>query len=165
MNDTAAHPFAQVLAELPSGLFVFSGQYEGKRAGVLVRTVMQCATEPPLVCVCLEKGHWVSPIVRDSHHFGLSALAASDRLSIRKFSDSLRGRDGDPFDCMPVERLTSSSPLLTRSRIVMDCEVVRHFDLEADTELFVGRIIAARLDPVQAPQRTPEADASPQAGN
>ena len=150
MSGTETYPISQVLAQLPQGLFVFSGQFEGKRAGVLVRTVMQCATEPPLVCVCLEKGHWVSPIVRDSHHFGLSWLSPSDRLSIRKFTESLRGREGDPFDCMPVERLVSSSPLLSRSRALMDCEVVRHFDLEADTELFVGRVIAARLVPVHA---------------
>jgi flavin reductase (DIM6/NTAB) family NADH-FMN oxidoreductase RutF len=145
MKDPGENPINQALAQLPSGQFVLSGSFEGKRAGVLVNHVVQCASEPPLVCVCMEKGHWVSPIIRDSHHFGLSRIPPSERLMVRKFSEMTRPRDGDPFDCLAVERLVSTSPLLSRASLTLDCEVVRHLDLEADTEMFIGRVLAVRL--------------------
>jgi flavin reductase (DIM6/NTAB) family NADH-FMN oxidoreductase RutF len=145
MKDLSANPVLEVLAQLPCGQFVLSGAYEGKRAGVLVRSVIQCASEPPLVCVCMEKGHWVSPIIRDSHHFGLSRIPPTDKLMLRKFSDAARPRDGDPFDCLQVERLVSATPLLSRASLIIDCEVVRHLDLEADTEMFIGRVLNAKL--------------------
>lgn len=39
----------------------------------------------------------------------------------------------------------TGSPVLLRSIVAFDCEVVRHFDLEADHELFVGQVLASRM--------------------
>jgi len=132
------------LGQLPNGLFVMTGQYEGKRTGVIVRLVCQVACDPPLVCVSLRKGHWISPLVRDSHYFGLSRVAAADRLVAKKFHEANRPKDGDPFDCMQVERLVSGTPLLAKSNLVVDCEVTRHLDLEADYEMFIGKVLGVR---------------------
>jgi flavin reductase (DIM6/NTAB) family NADH-FMN oxidoreductase RutF len=139
-NQTTIHG----LEHLPQGLFVLSGAYEGRRAGLIVHWVCRCANQPPLVGVALPKGHWVSPIIRDSHHFGLSLVLPAEKLVVRKFSEPVGERESDPFDCMATERLTSASPLLSKSPLLLDCEVVRHLDLEAETEMFIGRVIASR---------------------
>jgi len=136
---------------LPSGLYLMTGQHEARRAGTPVRWAVQCSAEPVLVCVSLRKGHWVSPLVRDSHYFGLSLISENDNLILRKFGDQPRGKEGDPFDCVPIERLTAPVPLLAKSKMVMDCEVVRHLDLESDHELFIGKVLSARALPAQAP--------------
>lgn len=144
MADATHSSTIQGLEHLPQGLFVLSGAYEGRRAGLVVQWVSRCANQPPLVGVALAKGHWVSPIIRDSHHFGLSLVLPTEKLVVRKFSELAGGRDGDPFDCMPTERLVSAVPLLSKSPLLLDCEVVRHFDLEAETEMFIGRVLASR---------------------
>jgi flavin reductase (DIM6/NTAB) family NADH-FMN oxidoreductase RutF len=144
MADANQISTIQGLEHLPQGLFVVSGAYEGRRAGLVVQWVCRCANQPPLVGVALAKGHWVSPIIRDSHHFGLSLVLPSEKLVVRKFSEPLGTRESDPFDCMATERLTSAAPLLSKSPLLLDCEVVRHLDLEADTEMFIGRVIASR---------------------
>lgn len=135
----------RALASLPCGVFVLTSQFEGKRAGVLVRSVAVCADEPPMVCAAVRKGHWIEPLIRDSHHFAVCRADGSDKLLMKKFASTSRPRDGDPFDCIGASRLVTGSPILTRSCLVLDCEVVRHFDMEADHELYVGLVVAAAV--------------------
>jgi len=134
----------QALTELACGVFVLTAHHEGKRAGIIARSVQQCANEPLLICVAIRSGHWIVPIIRDSHCFAVSRACAADVLLIRKFSETARPRDGDPFDCIPAEHLQTGSPILRRASLALDCEVVRHVDIEADHEIYVGRVMAAR---------------------
>ena len=52
---------------------------------------------------------------------------------------------GDPFDAIPHRTLSTGAPVLNDSSAAIDCEVVRHFDLEADHELYVGQVLAVRV--------------------
>jgi flavin reductase (DIM6/NTAB) family NADH-FMN oxidoreductase RutF len=130
---------------LTTALFVLTGQFEGKRAGVLVRWVSQVSSEPVMLSVSLRRGHWVSPLVRDSHFFGLSMITEADRLIIRKFSDQPANKNNDAFDCLPTQRLLAPVPIISKAGLAFDCEVVRHLDLEADHEVFIGRVLSARM--------------------
>lgn len=136
---------ARAVALLPHTQFVMSAQHETRRGGVLVRWVCACADAPLMVSVSLRKGHWIVPLIRDSRCFALSRIEPTDRLAIKKFAETSRARDGDPFDAFGAQRLRTGSPVLPRSSLVLDCEVSRHLDLEADHELYVGQVVAARL--------------------
>lgn len=131
---------------LPRGVFVLSAVFESRRAGHLATSVQLCAQEPLLLCVAARKGHPIEPLIRDSRHFGLSHLTESDRGLARRF-EVMRTPDDrvDPFELLEVDTLISRSPILRRAAFAFDCEVVRHIDLEADHELFVGQVIAARV--------------------
>jgi flavin reductase (DIM6/NTAB) family NADH-FMN oxidoreductase RutF len=131
------------LAMLPSSLCIMSASYERARAAAVVRWAMRCATEPPLVCVSVRKGHGVEPLIRDSRCFALNLVDLGDRLARRTFEREDALRD-DPFDALEVCVLATGSPVLARAAAALDCEVVRHFDLEeADHELYVGRVLHA----------------------
>src|SRR6185295_17106383 len=117
------------LAKLRNGLFVLTARHEGKRAGVVVRSVQPVGDEPPLVCVAVRRGHWIEPVIRDSHAFAVCKVSAGDGLMLRKFAETSRPRDGDPFDCVQTTRLATGSPILVRAVLALDCEIVRHFDL------------------------------------
>jgi flavin reductase (DIM6/NTAB) family NADH-FMN oxidoreductase RutF len=132
----------RTFADLNRGVFVLTAQHDGRRAGLVVRSVQSCADEPPLIAVAVRTGHWIDPLVRDSHAFAVCRVSASERLLLRKLAEPARTRDSDPFDCVPTERLATGAPVLSRSMLVLDCEVVRHFDLEADHELFIGLVRA-----------------------
>lgn len=144
-----------VLSMLPRGAFVMTSAFEGARAGMRLRAVQQCADEPLLISVAARKGHRIDPLIRDSHAFAVCFVEPDDRLIERKFDEeSLSApavpsgngdEEPDPFDSLPTTALATGSPILTRAFAALDCEVVRHFDLEADHELFIGQVLAARV--------------------
>ncbi|QOI99584.1 MAG: flavin reductase [Phycisphaeraceae bacterium] len=144
MLDVRAHEQALALNLLPSGLYVMTGAYEGKRSGTLVKWVSQVANEPALIAVAIFRGHWVEPLIRDSRGFGICRVDAGDKLIERKFGEDAR-RDADPFDCLPIEVLQTGAPLIKKSQFALDCLTVRHFDLEADHSLYIGQVVGARV--------------------
>ena len=134
------------MARLTSGMFVMTSDFEGARAGVVVRSVQPCGVMPPLICVAARTGHWIEPIIRDSRHFAVCKVDESDRLILRKFGEDVgENESATQFDSFVLEKMTSTSPVLAKSPLVFDCEVVRHFDLEADHELYVGLVQAVRV--------------------
>ena len=102
------------LAMLQNGLFVLTARFETKRAGVVVRSVQPVSDSPPLVCVAVRRGHWIEPVIRDSHAFAVCKVTPGDGLMLRKFGEDSRPRDGDPFDCVQTTRLATGSPILVR---------------------------------------------------
>lgn len=131
---------ARALAMLPASPWVMSSWYETTRTGVLVRRVMQCADEPLCICVSVRKGSRIDPVVRDSRTFALSLMPAADKLLLKKF-DTPEATDDDPFDAYVVKRLKTGAPVMSRARVAFDCEVLTHMDMEADSELFVGKVV------------------------
>lgn len=133
----------RVIARLPTALCVMTAAYERARAGVLAQWIMQCSTEPLLVCLAIPKGSRVGPVIRDSHTFGVCLIDGRARLLVKKFE--IDSGEDDPFDSFELRTLRSGSPILARSIAALDCEVVRHFDLEATHELYVGQVLDARM--------------------
>ena len=132
-------PLAQAIGQIPSGLFILTAAYNGSRSGVLVAWVQQCAAVPPLVLAAVATGLPVVPLIRDSRSFALCQISAEDRLLARKFDPApLAGED--PFLSMPVTLSPNGAPILQRALSWLDCEVVRHIDLESDCGLYVGRV-------------------------
>lgn len=145
----------EALLRLPQPTYLMSAQFDGKRAGLFVRSLQVVADEPLLLGVAVRKGHPIDPIIRDAHAFAVGVVDPADRLLSRKF-----GADAvvpaleespdttvfpDPFDCLPLETLVTGAPVVRRCPVVFDCVVVRHLDLEADHEIFVGQVYAGRI--------------------
>lgn len=130
---------------LPSGLFVLAAAHEGRRAGILARSVQLCAQDPLLISVTIRCGHWIASVLRDSRAFAVWRVDASAGLVTKKFADPVRPRSGDPFDGLTLAPLVTGSPILASSQLAIDCEIFRHIDLEADHELLVGRVLAGRV--------------------
>ncbi len=137
---------ASVLERVPWATWVMTAAHDGARGGMVVRWVQRCANEPVLVSVSVKKCHSLEPLIRDSRSFALNLIDESDRLLLRKF-DTFQAPDeaSDPFDALEVKSWSTGSPILRRARAAIDCEVVRHLDLEADCELFIGQVVDARV--------------------
>ena len=131
--------------KLPGGgLYLMTAAHDGARAGVLVRWVQRCSEASPLICVAAPTGRPIAPLIRDSRVFGLCEIPPSDRLLVHKFSSAEPpDEQEDPFASLRVRRLKTGAPILASARLALDCEVARHFDLEADHELYVGLVVAA----------------------
>lgn len=143
MPEAAAPDLEGPLSLIPSARYVMTACFDGDRAGILVEWVQRCASEPPLVAVAVRKGRPIEPIIRDSHAFALCAIAPDDTFLLRKLGDGDK-HSSDVLDAIRCETLRTGSPCLTRALAAIDCEVVRHFDLDADHELYVGQVVAAK---------------------
>jgi len=132
-------PLTQAIGQIPSGLFILTAAYNGSRSGVLVAWVQQCATRPPLVTAAVSTTMPVVPLIRDSRSFALCQVSAEDRLLARKF-DRLAMDLEDPFMSLPVTVSPNGAPILQNALSWLDCEVIRHIDLESDYGLYVGRV-------------------------
>jgi len=146
-------PIEEVLARFGSPLALMTSEFEGERAGVLVRSIQVCSTDPVLLSIVIPRGHAIDPLIRDSHAFAICLLGDRDRLVCRKFVHDPKPEGAtepdeareDPFDSFRVFALATGSPIIDRCGAVLDCEVVRHFDLEVDHEIYVGHVMAARV--------------------
>ena len=132
-------PLAQAIGQIPSGLFILTAAYNGSRSGVLVAWVQQCATEPPLVVAAVSTAMPVVPLIRDSRSFALCQVSDEDRLLARRFEQAAMDLD-DPFLSLPVGVSPNGAPILKNALSWLDCEVIRHMDLESDYGLYIGRV-------------------------
>lgn len=129
----------EALGRIPQGLFILTAEFEGRVLGMMVSWVQQVSFEPPMVLVALRKGREIVPLIHDSHRFALNQIARQDRLTRRKFSDT-KIADEERLQTMEIVRKTTGSPVLARSLAFMDCELIRHIDIDGDHDLYVGLI-------------------------
>lgn len=135
----------RALALFPQGLFLLTACYEHKRAGQIVQSVQPCADEPLLVCVAARKGHPIEPLIRDAHRFAICLMGQDDKLLLRTFGSLPAPSRGDPFDALELDRLATGAPVPKRCLAALDCQVLRHLDVEADHELYIGQVLAGRV--------------------
>jgi len=134
----------QAIQRIPGGLFLLTAAYDGARSAVLVKWVQQCAKTPPLIMAAVSTGLAVVPLIRDSHGFALCQLSEEDRFLARKFECAPEHGD-DPFDALPTWTAPSGAPIVRRALAWLDCEVIRHIDLESDHGLYVGLVRAGGI--------------------
>jgi len=132
------------LRQIPSGLFVLTTRHNDVRSGVLARWVQPCSLEPPLVMVAIAQGLPVEPLMRDSRAFALCQISAADALLRRMFA-APPDRDEDPFVSLPSHTAPSGSPIIERALSYLDCELVRHVDLDTAYRLYVGQVVHGEL--------------------
>lgn len=90
-----------------------------------------------MLLVAIEKGQALSAIIRDSHGFALCQLHRDERI-LRRMLPAMPENGVDPFISIPHMRTPSGAPVPLRAMNWFDCEMVRHIDIEADTEIYVG---------------------------
>lgn len=132
----------QLLAGHPA---LVATAWAGRRYACLALGVQQASSTPPLVCVSTRCGEVIDPILRDARTFSLMALAPTERVLQRRLQESNTLRGMDIFDGVLMERTAAGLPVLASSLVSMECEIVRHIDLEADHQLYVGRVLSCRL--------------------
>lgn len=139
-----ARPSAEVeraLAWLPSQSAIMTAAFEHKRSGLVVSRVMRCGGAPARIAVAVPSGQRLAMLIRDSRAFGLCLVDPSSRLLMKKFGEDPSINTSDPFDTLETRTLVSGAPLLMAATVSLDCEVVRHVDLEGDHEIYVGVVL------------------------
>ncbi|MSR19233.1 MAG: flavin reductase [Phycisphaerales bacterium] len=135
-----------VLDLVPAGRFLLSSAHGETRAGVIVRFVQQCAVSPPMIFVALEKGQPLSPVIRDSRIFAVCPLHPDDRSTVSLF-ERKHDHGSDPFLGVPMLRSVGGAPVPMKAMGYIDCELIRHMDIDSDHEVYVGMVHGAWKNP------------------
>ena len=141
--DKATHEsVGKALGRIPQGLWVLTAAFENRHGGVMVSWVQQASFEPPMVTVALLKGRPIVPLIHNSHAFALSQVCTDDKLTLKKFFDPepCTLRDEDPLDGLDTARRITGAPILRKALSFLDCELMRHIDVEGDHDLYVGLV-------------------------
>jgi flavin reductase (DIM6/NTAB) family NADH-FMN oxidoreductase RutF len=133
------------LRSIPSGLFVLTCAYDKFRTGILTNWVQQCSSDPPMLVVAVQKGQTIEPLLRDARAFVLNMMPAGDRRSIRRFGIQLERTD-DPFLSIDFDTAVTGTPILKNSLGWFDCELEGHLSPDADCRLYLGRVVAAKMN-------------------
>jgi len=139
MSNDRQNAIGKALGRLPGSLFVMTSHYEDRMRGVMVSWVQQAGFNPPMIMVALAKGRPIVPLLHDSHGFALCQIAKDDRLVVRRFA---AGKDaGDnPFEGIELIKAATGSPIIKRSLAYLDCELIRHIDVDGDHDVYVGLV-------------------------
>lgn len=143
MDSARVAEWAGALGFDSGSMFALASKFGRSRAVILVRWVQFCCVDPPMVAVSVRKGRPIEPIIRDSHAFALSRLDPNETFIWRKLQKADEHAD-DPLELIGHDALVTGSPCIDRALCSLDCEVVRHIDLEGDHELYVGQIVGMR---------------------
>ena len=142
MDDAAKKT---ILRHFPYGLYVVTVAAAGEEHGMTANWVMQAAFEPPMVAVALENTSKTLGMVRDSRHFGVNVVLATQRdlagklgRSSEQVPQKLKGIKTKPA---PV----SGTPVLTDCLGWVECRVVATLP-SGDHTLVLGEIVAAGLE-------------------
>jgi flavin reductase (DIM6/NTAB) family NADH-FMN oxidoreductase RutF len=136
-------PLACALGRIPSGLFILSARREETEAGILVSWVQQCAFDPPLVSVAIQRGRAIHDWLTEGSAFTLNILDESQTDMIAHFGRGfLRGTAA--FDGLQVDRTDSSAPVLSEALAFLECRVVSRCST-GDHELLIAEVQAGRV--------------------
>lgn len=129
------------LGRLPVARFLLTAAHGMSRNGMLIARVQQSADTPPTVLLSVPKGQPLSPLIRDSRAFALCELAEGDLLLSRLFAKPRDLYGDDPFLGLALVEAPLGLPVPRSVASWVACELIRHLDIEADYEVYVGRAI------------------------
>jgi flavin reductase (DIM6/NTAB) family NADH-FMN oxidoreductase RutF len=144
------HPKSDIeraMAQMPGGVFVLTAACDGHAGAVLVKWVQPCSENPAMVMVALSRGQHIEPLLRNSRSFVLCQISESDRFLLRKFTQpAAEGeRDDDPLVSIMTTVAPSGAPIVDRAMTYLDCEIIRHIELESDYRIYVGHVHAGAV--------------------
>ncbi len=132
--------FQDVVGPHPGRAYLLTASHNERSGGALVRWVQPCCDNPPMLTVALCLGHDVEPLIRDSRHFALCRLPDGDPFWPRKLAQDGGGID-DPFVAHVSGAAPNGSPIVARTQSYLECQLVRHVDLDTGHGLYVGQVL------------------------
>ena len=142
LSDSAV---IEALGRFPAAPFLLTASHGISRNGMLVSRVQQSSNTPPCVIVSVPKGQPLSPLIRDRRAFALCELAEGDLLLNRLFAKPRELHGDDPFLGLALVETPLGLPVPRCIASWVECELIRHMDIESDFEVYVGRAVGGGI--------------------
>ena len=150
MAEPAGLPdaFRRLMARWATGVSVVTTRDGGADFGLTVNALLSVALRPPLLLVSLSEDADTTPAVDRSGIFGVSLLAADQRLISERFARAVPGPE--KFRDLPVHRGPLGTALLDGALGALECRLVERHRV-ADHLLLVGEVVHAEAGPDAPP--------------
>jgi flavin reductase (DIM6/NTAB) family NADH-FMN oxidoreductase RutF len=127
------------LRMIPYGLYVLTGESDGRIAAATVNWVTQASFDPPLVAVGVKADSNAHDLIKTAGAFALNVLAKGQQPLAYTFFKSLE-REGNTIGGEPFSSGKSGAPLLANAAAHLECSLVETVE-RGDHSLFVGEVI------------------------
>jgi len=146
-------PLAQAYRVTPTGLYLISTAYQGKRNVQFAFRALGISEAPPLLLIGIQDKNFSREMIQKSGEFVLNVCSENQLQAVDKSRD-LSGREvEDKFLALGLESLPATkvqAPLVAGCHASVECRVVSDFFAEG-LHFFVGEALAAHLDHQLAP--------------
>jgi flavin reductase (DIM6/NTAB) family NADH-FMN oxidoreductase RutF len=137
----------------PTGLYLISTAYEGKRNVQFAFRALGISDEPPLLLIGIQANNFSREMIQKSGEFVVNVCSENQLHAINRSRD-LSGRNvADKFVALGLETMPAKhveAPLVAGCHANVECRVVREVSVDG-LFLFVGEALAAHVDDKIAP--------------
>ena len=127
------------------GLYVVTSTDGKALNGLIVNTVMQVASMPPMVAVAINKENLTCEYIRKSRVFAASVLGTDAPMEVIGRFGFRSGRDIDKFESIRYRTSTTGAPIMLDYAIAC-IEVAVTKEVDAGTHvLFIGEVVDADI--------------------
>jgi 3-hydroxy-9,10-secoandrosta-1,3,5(10)-triene-9,17-dione monooxygenase reductase component len=133
--------FRQVMGRFATGVTVVTTFAAGRPQGITVNALSSVSLEPPLIMVALDRGRFITPMVREHGRYAVNVLGEGQQALSDCFAHAAVKPGREDFCGAAWHGGTTGLPLLDGSIATLECTVVETFSA-GDHDLFIGRVDA-----------------------
>jgi flavin reductase (DIM6/NTAB) family NADH-FMN oxidoreductase RutF len=132
----------------PTGLYLISTAYQGKRNVQFAFRAIGLTVDPPLLAIGIQADNFSREVIQKSGEFVVNVCSQNQLHAVDKSRD-LSGRNvEDKFIALGLETLPAKhvqAPLVAGCHANVECKLVNTLELEG-LYLFVGQALASYID-------------------
>lgn len=132
----------------PTGLYLISTAYQGKRNVQFAFRALGISDQPPLILIGIQDKNFSREVIQKSGEFVLNVCSVNQLHAMDKSRD-LSGRNvEDKFIALELDTIPAKhvqAPLVAGCHANVECKLVNEMEVEG-LYLFVGQALAAHLD-------------------
>jgi flavin reductase (DIM6/NTAB) family NADH-FMN oxidoreductase RutF len=141
-------PLAQAYRTTPTGLYLISTAWEGKRNVQFAFRALGISDEPPLLVIGIQDKNFSREMIQKSGEFVVNVCSENQLHAVDR-SRALSGRDvEDKFVALGLATRPAkhvAAPLIADCHANIECKLENELALDG-LYLFVGRVLASYLD-------------------
>jgi flavin reductase (DIM6/NTAB) family NADH-FMN oxidoreductase RutF len=136
---------AKALFLISYGMYIICSKKGDKINGQTANSVIQVASEPPVISVCINKQNLTHEFIKDSKVFTASVLAQTAPLKLIGGFGFKSGRDVNKFEGVKYKIGQSGAPVILDSTLgYLEAKVIDSIDVKTHT-IFIGELVGAEV--------------------
>lgn len=141
-------PLPQAYRVTPTGLYLISTAYQGKRNVQFAFRALGLSDEPPLLVIGIQDKNFSREMIQKSGEFVLNVCSQNQLRAVDKSRDLTGRTTEDKFLALGLDTLPAKhvqAPLVAGCHANVECRLVKELELDG-LFLFVGAALASYVD-------------------
>jgi flavin reductase (DIM6/NTAB) family NADH-FMN oxidoreductase RutF len=136
---------AKALYLISYGMYIICSKKGDKINGQTANSVVQVASEPPIISVCINKQNLTHEFIQESKVFTASVIAQNASLKLIGGFGFKSGRDVNKFEDVNYKLGQSGAPVILDGTLgYLEAKVIDSVDAKTHT-IFVGELVGAEV--------------------